>query len=139
LDPGAGRAVVRGDRAEAIAARRRPCGCSERSQSVATSTSMTVYLVNPGHLSCGIGVIPPRWVFVVAGATPAVYGRPQIVDETLEPFDVDAVRAGDIVGIGIHTGNALRGYEIGKRANERGASVVFGGIHATLYPNEAHQ
>src|SRR5262249_11795008 len=42
------------------------------------------------------------------------------------------------IGIGIHTGNALRGYEVGRAARERGAYVVFGGIHATLYPDEAH-
>ena len=100
---------------------------------------MTVHLVNPSHLSFGVGVITPRWLFVLAGATPAAYGRPQIVDETLEPFDVDGVQAGDIVGIGIHTGNALRGYEIGTAASARGATVVFGGIHATLYPDEAHE
>jgi radical SAM superfamily enzyme YgiQ (UPF0313 family) len=100
---------------------------------------MIVHLVNPSHLSFGVGVITPRWLFVLAGATPPAYGRPHIVDETLEPFDVEAVQAGEIVGIGIHTGNALRGYEIGKRANARGATVVFGGIHATLFPDEAHQ
>ena len=81
---------------------------------------MTVHLVNPSHLSFGVGVITPRWLFVLAGATPADYGVPHIVDETLEQFDLDSVQAGDIVGIGIHTGNALRGYEIGKRA-ARGA------------------
>ena len=100
---------------------------------------MTVYIVNPSHLSFGVGVITPRWLFVLAGATPEKHGRPQIVDETLEPFDIDGVQAGDIVGIGIHTGNALRGYEIGKQASARGAIVVFGGIHATLYPDEARQ
>ncbi|HEY0874917.1 MAG TPA: radical SAM protein [Vicinamibacterales bacterium] len=100
---------------------------------------MTVHLINPSHLSFGVGVITPRWLFVLAGATPAVYGRPQIVDETLEPLDLDRLQAGDVIGIGIHTGNALRGYEIGQRANARGATVVFGGIHATLFPDEAHQ
>ena len=45
--------------------------------------------------------------------------------------------AGDVVGIGIHTGNAVDGYEIGKVARARGAYVVYGGIHATLYPEEA--
>src|SRR5689334_13063227 len=100
---------------------------------------MIVYLVNPSHLSFGVGVITPRWLFVLAGATPPAYGRPHIVDETLEQFDVEAVQAGDIVGIGIHTGNALRGYEIGKRAHARGARVVFGGIHATLFPDEAYE
>ena len=99
----------------------------------------TVHLVNPSHLSFGVGVITPRWLFVLAAATPASYGRPRITDETLEPFDVGDVNAGDIVGIGIHTGNALRGYEIGTNARARGATVVFGGIHATLYPNEARE
>ena len=99
---------------------------------------MTVRLINPSHLSFGVGVITPRWLFVLAAATPAQFGRPHITDETLEAFDFDAVQAGDVVGIGIHTGNALRGYEIGTAARARGATVVFGGIHATLYPEEAH-
>ena len=100
---------------------------------------MTVHLVNPSHLSFGVGVITPRWLFVLAAATPASHGRPHITDETLEPFALESVEAGDIVGIGIHTGNALRGYEIGTHARARGATVVFGGIHATLYPDEAHE
>jgi len=100
---------------------------------------MTVHLVNPSHLSFGVGVITPRWLFVLGAATPAAYGRPRIVDETLEPLDLDSVQPDDIVGIGIHTGNALRGYEIGVAARRRGATVVFGGIHATLYPDEASE
>ena len=88
---------------------------------------MAVHLVNPSHLSFGIGVITPRWLFVLAAATPTTLGQPQITDETLDPFDMRRVQPGDVVGIGIHTGNALRGYEIGMRA--RGATVVFGGVH----------
>ena len=98
---------------------------------------MTVHLVNPSHLSFGVGVITPRWLFVLGAATPASYGSPLITDETLEPFDVGSVQPGDVVGVGIHTGNALRGYEIGTLARTRGAVVIFGGIHATLYPDEA--
>ena len=101
--------------------------------------AITVHLVNPSHLSFGVGVITPRWLFVLGAATPAAYGAPRITDETLEPFDLDTIQAGDVVGIGIHTGNALRGYEIGTAARARGATVVFGGIHATLYPDEAHE
>ncbi len=100
---------------------------------------MTVHLVNPSHLSFGVGVITPRWLFVLAAATPAAYGQPKITDETLEPFDVSGVQQGDVVGIGIHTGNALRGYEIGSDVRARGATVVFGGIHATLYPDESRE
>ena len=49
------------------------------------------------------------------------------------------MQPGDVVGIGIHTSNALRGYQIGREARRRGAWVVFGGIHATLFPEEASE
>jgi radical SAM superfamily enzyme YgiQ (UPF0313 family) len=99
---------------------------------------MRVYLVNPSNISFGVAVITPRWLFVLAAATPASAGDPILCDETLERFDPSPVSPGDVVGIGIHTCNALRGYEIGQLARARGAYVVFGGIHATLYPDEAH-
>jgi radical SAM superfamily enzyme YgiQ (UPF0313 family) len=97
---------------------------------------MRVHLVNPSDVSFGTAVITPRWPYVLAEATPDCYGTPTISDETLEPFDLDALTAGDVVGIGIHTANALRGYELGRLARARGATVVFGGIHATLFPDE---
>jgi len=98
---------------------------------------MTVHLINPSHVAFGVGVITPRWLYVLASATPGSYGTPVLTDETLEPLDTTIIKAGDVVGIGIHTGNALRGYEIGTAARAAGAHVVFGGIHATLYPEEA--
>jgi radical SAM superfamily enzyme YgiQ (UPF0313 family) len=97
-----------------------------------------IFLVNPSHLSFGVAVITPRWLYVLAAATPAAYGDPIITDETLTPLDPDAIAPGDVVGIGIHSGNALRGYEVGRLVRDKGAHVVFGGIHATLYPDEAH-
>jgi radical SAM superfamily enzyme YgiQ (UPF0313 family) len=97
---------------------------------------MRVYLVNPSDVSFGIAVITPRWLFVLAAATPPRFGTPIIVDETLDTFDLSALTPGDVVGIGIHTGNALRGYELGRAARAAGATVIFGGIHATLYPEE---
>jgi hypothetical protein len=98
-----------------------------------------IHLINPSHLSFGVAVITPRWLYVLAAASGTEWGDPVIVDETLEPLDPGAIAAGDIVGIGIHTGNALRGYEVGRIARERGAWVIFGGIHATLFPAEAHE
>jgi radical SAM superfamily enzyme YgiQ (UPF0313 family) len=100
---------------------------------------MRVHLVNPSDLSFGTAVITPRWLFVLAAATPGRFGEPAIVDETLEQIDPETIAAGDVVGIGIHTGNALRGYAIGKLARERGAWVVFGGIHSTLFPDEVRE
>ena len=98
-----------------------------------------VHLINPSNVSFGIAVITPRWLYVLAAATGTEWGDPVIVDETLDAIDLATVAAGDVVGIGIHTGNALRGYEIGRQARERGAWVVFGGIHATLFPEEARE
>src|SRR6476659_6096198 len=100
---------------------------------------MRIYLVNPSDVAFGVGVITPRWLYVLAAATPPEYGDPVIVDETLEPIRADRLEPGDVVGIGIHTANALRGFEVGRLARARGAFVVFGGIHATLYPGEAQE
>jgi radical SAM superfamily enzyme YgiQ (UPF0313 family) len=81
-------------------------------------------------------VFTTPWLYVLASATGTRWGNPQIVDETLERIDFGSIEKGDVVGIGIHTGNARRGYEIGREARKRGAWVVFGGIHATLFPDE---
>ncbi len=97
---------------------------------------MQVHLVNPSDKSFGIGMITPRWLYVLAAATPAHYGDPFVTDETLERFPLERVQPGDVVGIGIHTSNADRGMELGRLARERGAYVVYGGVHATLYPDE---
>jgi len=98
-----------------------------------------VHFVNPSDVSFGIGVITPRWLYVLAAATPEQYGDPVITDETVEQLSLDGIQAGDVVGIGIHTLNACRGLEIGRAARERGAWVVFGGVHASLYPEEARE
>jgi len=98
-----------------------------------------VHLVNPSDLSFGMAVITPRWLFVLAAATPARFGEPHLVDESLARFDPQQVAPGDVVGISIHSGNALRGYAIGREARSRGATVIYGGIHATLFPDEPRE
>ncbi|MBC7925457.1 MAG: B12-binding domain-containing radical SAM protein [Bryobacteraceae bacterium] len=100
---------------------------------------MSVHIVNPSDTAFGIAVITPRWLYVIAAATPGKYGDPVIWDETLSPLDPEQIQPGDVVGIGIHTGNALRGYALGRIARERGAWVVFGGIHPTLYAEESFE
>ncbi len=97
---------------------------------------MAVHLINPSDNSFGTAVITPRWLFVLAAATPASMGDPILVDESLEQLDPATIHAGDVVGISIHTGNALRGYEVGKLVHGHGAVVIYGGIHATLFPEE---
>ena len=97
---------------------------------------MAVHLINPSDNSFGTAVITPRWLFVLAAATPDFMGDPILVDESIEQLDPLSIAEGDVVGISVHTGNALRGYEVGRLARERGATVVYGGIHATLFPEE---
>jgi radical SAM superfamily enzyme YgiQ (UPF0313 family) len=96
-----------------------------------------VILVNPAMATLGYSVITPRWLFVIAQATPVeLVGDPILVDEAIQPFDPALVHPGDIVGIGISTGHCLRGYGILKKAKARGATVVMGGIHPTIFPDE---
>ena len=100
---------------------------------------MRVFLVNPSHVSFGIAVITPRWLYVLAAATPARWGDPVICDETLETFDPGRLQAGDVVGIGIHTGNALRGYEVGGwRASAAPTSCSAASTRRSI-PDEAHE
>lgn len=96
-----------------------------------------VILVNPANATVGYSVITPRWLFVVAGATPVEFaGDPIIVDEPVEAFDASKVGPGDIVGVGIHTGNCRPGYRVVRAAKERGATVIVGGVHGTIFPEE---
>ena len=100
---------------------------------------MRVHLINPSDTAFGTAVITPRWLFVLAAATPTPFGDPVLCDETVRRLDPEDIHPGDVVGIGIHTGNALRGYSVGHMAKQRGAFVVFGGIHSTLYPEEVFE
>ena len=86
-----------------------------------------VVLVNPAMSTLGYSVITPRWLFVMAQATPVeLVGDPALVDEAIQGFDPGVVHPGDIVGIGISTGNCLAGYRIVREAKSRGAAVING-------------
>src|SRR6516225_851224 len=96
-----------------------------------------VVLVNPAMSTLGYSVITPRWLFVIAQATPIeLVGDPIVIDEAIHEFDGGMVHPGDIVGIGISTGNCLAGYRILKKAKSKGATVIMGGIHPTIIPDE---
>lgn len=56
-------------------------------------------------------------------------------DEGVEPLDLDF--DADLVGISCITGTAQRGYAFADQLRARGITVVFGGVHATLLPDEA--
>ena len=70
--------------------------------------NMSIHLVNPSDTAFGTAVITPRWLYVLAAATDESFGDPEICDETLEHLNPERIKPGDVVGIVIHTGNALR-------------------------------
>ncbi len=59
----------------------------------------------------------------------------RIIDEMVEPVDLH--ENADLVGITAITGTATRAYQLADRFRARGATVVMGGIHATLMSDEA--
>src|SRR5690242_3128954 len=58
-----------------------------------------------------------------------------IQDEGVEPLNLDF--DADLVGITAITGTSLRAYKIADELRERGHTVVLGGVHPTLLPDEA--
>src|SRR6266567_3940078 len=61
----------------------------------------------------------------------------EVYDEGIEdvPQDLDA----DLVGMTVITGTARRSYELARQFRAQGKSVVLGGPHVTLVPEEAAQ
>jgi radical SAM superfamily enzyme YgiQ (UPF0313 family) len=58
-----------------------------------------------------------------------------LVDEGIE--DVDPTLEADLVGLTVITGTAPRAYELAAQFRSRGLTVVLGGPHVTLVPDEA--
>lgn len=61
----------------------------------------------------------------------------RLFDEGIE--EVDLEHQTDLVGISVITGTASRSYELAKHFRDRGKTVVLGGVHPTLLPEEAQQ
>jgi radical SAM superfamily enzyme YgiQ (UPF0313 family) len=102
--------------------------------------SFNVFLANPAPAAerIGFSFITPRALPVLAAATPqdGSVERLRVIDQAVDEFPFDDVRGGDLVGISIHTFNAIHGYRLAREARQRGASVVFGGPHSSIFPEE---
>src|SRR5262245_34202097 len=60
-----------------------------------------------------------------------------IQDEGVQPLNLDF--EADLVGVSCITGTSLRSYAIADQLRAKGHTVIFGGVHATLLPDEAQQ
>jgi radical SAM superfamily enzyme YgiQ (UPF0313 family) len=79
-------------------------------------------------------VFPPLHLAILAAYCPPD-AEVRIIDECIEPLDFEA--DADIVGITAMTCLAPVAYRIADRYRQRGKTVVLGGIHPTLLPEEA--
>jgi len=96
-----------------------------------------LFLVNPSIATPGFSFFTPRWLYVLAQVCPEeLTGRPVIVDEALEGFQPHLVEKGDIVAVGVTSGGCRSAYRVMRQARERGAIVIAGGVHATIFPEE---
>jgi radical SAM superfamily enzyme YgiQ (UPF0313 family) len=77
---------------------------------------------------------PPLSLPILAALTPDEF-EIEIIDEHVEPVDFD--NGTDIVGISCMTPMSARAYEIADEFKKRGKTVVLGGIHPSLLPEEA--
>jgi radical SAM superfamily enzyme YgiQ (UPF0313 family) len=59
----------------------------------------------------------------------------KLIDEAVDPIDFD--EAVDLVGITVNTYLAPRSYQISREFRKRAVPVVLGGVHPSLYPEEA--
>ena len=78
----------------------------------------------------------PLAVPTVAALTPDRF-EVDIVDENVKPLDYDD--DSDLIGINYNTHNAKRAYEVAGEFKRRNKTVVMGGIHASMMPEEALQ
>ncbi len=79
-------------------------------------------------------MIPQLALHLIAGLTPAEH-EVRILEEEIEEVDLEADC--DLVGISCMTSNALRAYSLSREFRKRGRTVVLGGVHPTLLPDEA--
>ncbi len=79
---------------------------------------------------------PPLSLLMLTAVTPDDV-TVEIVDERIEPIDYEMDV--DLVGITVVTRAAYRAYAVADYLRARGVTVVLGGIHPTLLPDEALQ
>src|SRR5215217_5426475 len=88
-----------------------------------------------GIFKTSLRYAPLTLTTLAALVPPELNAEVAIQDEGVQPLDLDA--EADLVGITAITGTALRAYDIADQLRAKGRTVVIGGVHATLLPDEA--
>ena len=81
-------------------------------------------------------MMPQLALYVLQGLTPPEH-EVVIVEEEAEYLDLD--QECDLVGISCMTSNAPRAYQLCREFKKRGKTVVLGGVHPSILPEEALQ
>ncbi len=90
--------------------------------------------VNPDEKTNKQMLMPQLALFILQGLTPKEH-QVILLDEEAE--DIDLEQDCDLVGISFMTSNASRAYWLAREFKKRGKTVVLGGVHPTLLPDEA--
>ena len=81
-------------------------------------------------------MMPQLALYILKGLTPAGH-EVKIIEEEVDVIDPD--EECDLVGISCMTANAPRAYEVAAEFRKRNKTVVMGGVHPTILPDEALQ
>ena len=81
-------------------------------------------------------MIPQLALYILQGLTPPEH-KVKVLEEEIE--DIDFEQDWDLIGISCMTANAPRAYELCEEYKKRGKTVVLGGVHPTILPDEALQ
>lgn len=81
-------------------------------------------------------MMPQLSLYILKGLTPPVH-EVIIIEEEAEcvNFEIPC----DLVGISCMTANSSRAYELATEFRSKGKTVVLGGVHPTILPDEALQ
>ncbi|MCD4788904.1 MAG: B12-binding domain-containing radical SAM protein, partial [Bacteroidales bacterium] len=81
-------------------------------------------------------MMPQLALYILEGLTPPEH-EVKVIEEEIEQIDLE--QECNLVGISCMTANAPRAYELCEEFKKRGRTVILGGVHPTLLPDEALQ
>ena len=92
--------------------------------------------VNPKKRTPRGLMMPQLGLYILEGLTPPEH-TVRIIEEEVEKINLD--EECDLVGISCMTANSPRAYELAYEFRKRGKTVIMGGVHPTILPEEAAQ